>query len=60
MVVKVFLTEDYREEILVIKDEVESGDGFRGKALERRLILVRIRHGRVARFEVEGVEVRVQ
>ena len=37
MGVKVFLVEDCREKVLVIKDEVGSVDGF-GEAQERRLI----------------------
>ena len=53
--VKVFLVEDCREEVLVIKDEVGSVDGFGGEAQERRLIDVRIWLGRGTRFEVEGV-----
>ena len=36
--VKVFSVEDCREEVLVIKDEVGSVDGFGGKAQEQHLI----------------------
>ena len=57
--VKVFLVEDCREEVLVIKDEVGLVDGFGREAQERHLIGVRLQHGRGARFEVEGVEVVV-
>ena len=57
--VKVFLVEDYREEVLVIKDEVGSVYGFRGITQKRGLIDVKIGRGRGAKFEVEEVEVRV-
>ena len=57
--VKVFLVEDCREEVLVIKDEVRSVNSFGGEAQERHLIGVRIQCRRGARVEVEEVEVRV-
>ena len=45
--VNIFLAGGCREEVLVIKEEVESVKGFGGKAQERRLVLgTGVRHGR--------------
>ena len=57
MGVKVFLVEDCREDVLVIKDEVGLVDSFGGEAQERHLIGVKIQHPRGARVEIEGVGV---
>ena len=43
----------------MVKYEVGSIDGFGGLAQEKCWVGVRIRHGRGARLEVEGVEVGV-
>ena len=43
----------------MIKNEVGSVDGLGRESQEQRLSGVRIRCGRGAKFEVEGVEVRV-
>ena len=43
----------------MIKDEVGSVNGFGGETQERCLIGVGIQRGREARFEVQGVEVRM-
>ena len=58
--VKIFLAGSCREKVLVIKEEVGSLEGFKGEALERRLVFgTQIRHGKGARFEVEEVEAEV-
>ena len=58
--VKKILAGGCREKVLVIKEEVESVEGFGGEAQERSLVFcVRIWCGRGLRFEVEGVEVGV-
>ena len=36
--VKIFLARGCREKVLVIKEEIESVEGFRGEAQERRLV----------------------
>ena len=44
----------------MIKEEVESVEGFGGKAQEQRLVLgTGVQRGRGVRFEVEEVEVGV-
>ena len=59
MGVKIFLAGGCREEVLVIKEEEESVEGF-GEAQERRLVFgTRVQRGREVMFEVEGVEVGV-
>ena len=59
MRVNIFLAGGCREEVLVIKEEVESLEGF-GEIQKRRLVLgTGVRRGRGVRFEVEGVEVGV-
>ena len=57
--VKNFLAGGCRKKVLVIKEEVESEEGF-GEAQQRCLVFgTRIQCGRGVRFEVEGVEVGV-
>ena len=60
MGVNIFLAKGCREKVLVIKEEVQSIEGFGGEAQERHLVLgTQVQHGRWVGFEVEGVEVGV-